>query len=70
MSDPVRVLVLDDDANLRKTVGDILKIKGFKPVLCTTGKAALERVQKQELDVALIDLRLEDMPGLEVLRGI
>ena len=70
MNDPVRVLVLDDDANLRKTVGDILKIKGFKPLLCTTGKAALERVQKQELAVALIDLRLEDMPGLEVLRGI
>ena len=70
MNEPVRILILDDDANLRKTLGDILRIRGFEPVLLETGGEALERVQAEEFAVALIDLRLEDMPGLEVLRGI
>jgi ActR/RegA family two-component response regulator len=70
MSEPAHILILDDDANLRKTLGDILRIKGFDPVPLETGEQALERVQKEEFAVALIDLRLEDMPGLDVLHGI
>ena len=70
MSKPAHILILDDDANLRKTLGDILRIKGFDPVPLETGEQALERVQTEEFAVALIDLRLEDMPGLDVLHGI
>ena len=70
MSEPAHILILDDDANLRKTLGDILRIKGFDPVTLETGEQALERIHTEEFSVALIDLRLEDMPGLEVLRGI
>jgi len=70
MSESARILILDDDANLCKTLGDILRVKGFDPVCLETGGDALERVQTGEFAVALIDLRLEDMPGLEVLRGI
>jgi PAS domain S-box-containing protein len=70
MSESARILILDDDANLRKTLSDILRIKGFEPVPLETGKEALERIQTEEFAVALIDLRLEDIPGLEVLRAI
>jgi PAS domain S-box-containing protein len=70
MNEPVRILILDDDAHLRRTLVDILRVKGFEPVPLETGREALERVQAEEFAVALIDLRLEDMPGLEVLRGI
>lgn len=65
-----QVLIVDDDANLRKTLGDILKLKGFVPIPATNGKTALEKVRNQPPDVALIDLRLEDRPGLDILKDI
>ncbi len=70
MLESARILILDDDVNLRKTLTDILKIKGFQPIPLSTGSEALERVQAEDIAVALVDLRLEDMPGLDVLRGI
>jgi PAS domain S-box-containing protein len=70
MSNPARILIVDDDFNLRKTLSDILEAKGFSPLCCATGVEALECVGQQKIIVALIDLRLADIPGLEVVRGI
>jgi PAS domain S-box-containing protein len=64
------VLLLDDDPNLRGVLSDILKMKGIESIPAKTGTDALALSEKQEFDVALIDLKLEDMSGLEVLRGI
>ncbi len=69
-SNPIKVLLLDDDAALRASLADILAPKGFEPLTAGTGQAAMEIVQREEIAVALIDLNLEDMPGLEALRGI
>ena len=65
---PLHVLLVDDDPNLLATMGDILKVKGFVPIPVRTAVAAL--AQTTDIDVALIDLHLEDMPGLELLREI
>jgi len=65
---PLHVLLVDDDPNLLATMGDILKAKGFEPFPVRTAGAAL--AQPADIDVALIDLHLEDMPGLELLHGI
>jgi PAS domain S-box-containing protein len=65
-----RILLVDDDPNLLVVIGDILKAKGFEHVTVLTGGEALTQMEEQPIDVALIDLRLEDMSGLEVLRGI
>jgi PAS domain S-box-containing protein len=70
MSTPTRVLILDDDANLRKTLSDILKINGYDCISVAKGAEALELVRQENIAVVLIDLRLEDMSGLDVLRGI
>ncbi|MCK4722466.1 MAG: response regulator, partial [Dehalococcoidia bacterium] len=64
------ILIVDDDPKLRKTLSDILTAKGYAPILAATGKAALERMKEEVPAVALIDLRLEDMSGLEVMREI
>ncbi|MEW6406734.1 MAG: PAS domain S-box protein, partial [Chloroflexota bacterium] len=66
----ITVLIVDDDPGLQVSLGDILKVKGFEPIPVKTGKAALAQVERKEIDVALIDLRLEDMPGLDVMRAI
>jgi signal transduction histidine kinase len=65
-----RVLILDDDPNLRKTLSDILRVKGYIPVTTATGEAALDEIKQETPAVALLDLRLEHMSGLEVLKKI
>ncbi|MFM8322835.1 MAG: response regulator [Chloroflexota bacterium] len=64
------ILVTDDDPLLRKTLGSILEFKGFTPIEVGTGREALQHAAQRPFAVALIDLRLDDMPGLELLRAI
>ena len=65
-----KILIIDDDPRLRKTLSDILAAKGYEPTVTATGKEALDSVGKKKPDVALIDLRLEDMSGLDVIKSI
>ncbi|MFQ5812272.1 MAG: GAF domain-containing protein [Anaerolineae bacterium] len=64
------ILIVDDDPKLRRILSDILGARGYAPTAAATGKAALDRVEEEMPVVALIDLKLEDMSGLEVMRGI
>ena len=64
------ILIVDDDPKVRKTLSDILRVRGYAPIAAATGKAALDRVEEEVPAVALIDLRLEDMSGLEVMGEI
>ena len=70
MNSKPRVLVVDDDANLRKTLADILRLKGYEVAGAESGAAALAEVQRTFASVALIDLRLPDMSGIEVMEKI
>ena len=65
-----RILIVDDDTSLLVTMVDILKGKGYEPISVQTGAAALARVDQISIEVALIDLRLGDISGLEALKGI
>jgi diguanylate cyclase (GGDEF)-like protein/PAS domain S-box-containing protein len=64
------ILLVDDDPNLLKTLGEIFKAKGFEVILAQTGGAALAYIERQPMGVALIDLKLGDMSGLDILRAI
>jgi PAS domain S-box-containing protein len=65
-----RVLVLDDDRDLRKVLSDILAASGYEPLPFGTGQEALDSLADVRPDVALIDLRLDDMSGLDVLKTV
>ena len=69
-SNVTKVLLLDDDPHMGQILNDILALKGFEPITVTTGAAALARIEQQDIDVVLIDIKLQDMSGLEVLRTI
>ncbi len=64
------ILVVEDDAGMRETLSDILADKGYvvKPV--GTGKEALALAKKEKFPTCLIDLKLPDITGIEVLKGL
>jgi len=63
-----KVLVVDDDPRIRESLGDVLKLEGHALLTAATGREALERVEAESPAVALIDLKLHDMSGLELMR--
>lgn len=64
------ILVVDDDANLRKTLSDILRLKNYKVVAADTGAEGVAEAKRAFVNVALIDLKLPDMSGIEVMERI
>ncbi|MHB8881003.1 MAG: ATP-binding response regulator [Thermodesulfovibrionales bacterium] len=64
------ILIIDDDPNLRKTLSDILRAKGYQTRTAEDGAEGLSLINQNRADLALIDLRLPDMSGLEVLARI
>lgn len=65
-----RILLIDDDPNLRKTLSDILRAKGYEALTAKDGKEGLELLKPCSVDVVLIDLGLPDIPGIELLNTI
>jgi two-component system, NtrC family, sensor kinase len=64
------ILIIDDDPGLRKTLADILKIKGYETFAAKDGAEGLSLMQGSTVDLALIDLGLPDISGLDVLSRI
>lgn len=67
----VRILVVDDEAAERITLGEVLRLEGYQVTLAASGEEALNLVhQGPEFDLAVLDLRLPGIDGLQVLEGI
>ena len=64
------ILIVDDDMGFRKTLSDILRVKGYSAVAVDNGQSALDEIKTSKPIVALIDLKLEDISGLELLKEI
>lgn len=64
------ILIVEDDDHERTVLSDILKQKGYTPHAVAEGQSALVLAKEKRPAVALIDLKLEDISGLEVLKGI
>lgn len=62
-----RILIIDDDETIRKVLETILRDEGYFTELADTGKKAIEKTEKDFFNVALIDMRLPDMEGIELL---
>jgi two-component system, NtrC family, response regulator HydG len=69
MSDPATLLVADDDPGLRESLERTLTREGYRVVLASDGRAALERVQAGGVDLIVTDLRMPGLTGLELLRA-
>ncbi|HXL45457.1 MAG TPA: sigma-54 dependent transcriptional regulator [Candidatus Binatia bacterium] len=69
MSEPATLLVADDDPGLRESLERTLTREGYRVVLASDGRAALERVQAGGVDLIVTDLRMPGLTGLELLRA-
>jgi len=65
-----RVLVVDDEKDLRSLLEYNLLQSGFTVVTAEDGTTALERVRESPPDLVLLDVLLPDMPGTEVLKAL
>ncbi|HSV49249.1 MAG TPA: response regulator [Candidatus Acidoferrales bacterium] len=63
-----RVLIIDDDKAIVNSFSKILKKSNYQTDVATTGREALWKLNDQQYDIALFDLKLPDMDGTELLR--
>jgi len=64
------VLVIDDDGNLRDTIGLMLEKEGFRPVLAADGKSGFEQALALKPALILVDLRMPGLSGVEVCKQV
>ena len=62
-----RILVVDDDEAVLKGLGEYFARLGYDVIRAATGKAGLAAYQSQNPDVTILDLRLPDIDGLQIL---
>jgi hypothetical protein len=68
LPESLQILVVDDDDQMLRTIGDILRMRGYSPVSSSTATRALQlAAQTETLAIALVDLRLPDMDGIELV---
>ena len=66
-----KVLILEDEVNIRSFVVINIKRAGYDAIEAGTGKEALERLRENpDIGVAILDIMLPDMDGFEVCRNI
>jgi two-component system OmpR family response regulator len=65
-----RVLVVDDEPNIRDLVEVALRFHGFAPVTAATGDEALRQVRAERPDLVVLDVMLPDVDGFEVCRRL
>ncbi len=70
MSDKGTVLVVDDEEVMRDILGSLLTKEGYRVKLAATGEEGLEVGRGEPIDVAVVDVMLPDMSGIEVLDAL
>jgi DNA-binding NtrC family response regulator len=68
MGETVKVLVVDDDRRMVKTICDILKAKGFQASSAFTGEEAVAMVRAERPDCVLMDVKMPGIDGIAALR--
>ena len=63
-----RILITDDDLGCREALREIMEPEGFRTLLATSGEEAVDIVREEPVHLALLDMHLPRMTGLEALR--
>jgi DNA-binding response OmpR family regulator len=67
MSQPARILIVDDEASIRLTLGAMLQRAGYEVTSAEHGAQAVDYLERQTFDLLLVDLKMPGMDGMQVV---
>jgi len=67
---PIRILIAEDEEHLGVILEHFLRGRGYAVTMCRDGRAALAALRRDTFDVALVDIVMPELDGLEVLRHL
>ncbi|MCP4199069.1 MAG: sigma-54-dependent Fis family transcriptional regulator [Proteobacteria bacterium] len=67
---PPRILIVDDEKNIRKTLGLVLEGEGYEVASFDRAEASLEYLENEGADLVILDIKLPGMDGIEALQKI
>jgi len=68
MENKKKILIVDDEASMRRNIVDLLSMKGYSLLEAKSGEEAIEMIESTTLDILILDINLPNMSGLEVLK--
>jgi two-component system response regulator PilR (NtrC family) len=66
---PPRILVVDDERSMRELLAIVLRREGYEVLLAENGRAAIELLEREPIDLLISDIKMPDLSGVEVLRA-
>jgi len=65
-----RIIVADDEANIRLLMEAVLAEEGYQVTVVASGREALRKILKEDFDLAVFDIKMPDMNGLELIQRV
>ena len=65
-----RILIVDDERDMRELLEIMLRKEGYEPVGLPSAKLALDRLKNEEFDLVISDVRMPVMDGLDFLKAL
>jgi len=66
---PARILVVDDERSMRELLAIVLRREGYEVLLADSGRAAIETLERETIDILISDIKMPDVSGVDVLRA-
>ena len=66
---PPRILVVDDERSMRELLAIVLRREGYEVLLAENGRAAIELLEREPVDMLISDIKMPDLSGVDVLRA-
>ena len=65
-----KILIVEDEEDLAENLADLLELEGYTTKICLSGEEALEEIKTSLPDIALLDIQLPEIDGIELLRRL
>lgn len=65
-----RIMVIDDEELVVKSVEKLLQRQGYGVIVCRSGDIALEMIKKEDVDLIVCDIRMPNISGVETIKKI
>jgi two-component system, NtrC family, response regulator PilR len=66
---PPRILVVDDERSMRELLAIVLRREGYEVLLAESGRAAVDTLERESIDLLISDIKMPDLSGVDVLRA-